>query len=175
MPSSRCAPAAVTATLIPTPTVARTPAGASTGADVGPPGGEPALDEDDGEGGGAEVLRELGVVELQAESVLAEGHAEGEEQQQARQPEAGGRAGGADAGQHDRAAGEQREVQLRQCHRPRAVMRHRPRGRVPSQECVVAQPHVDPGDDEGDGGDDQPVAGELPEADRAGPGGRRSR
>jgi hypothetical protein len=63
-----------------------------------------------------EVLCQLRVVELEPEPVLPDGHAEREEQQQARQPEPRGGARGRDAGQHHRTTGEQRDVQLRKRH-----------------------------------------------------------
>ncbi len=75
-------------------------------ADVGPPGAQPAFDEDDGQRRGAESLGQLGVVEVDAEHVFAEQHAESQEQQQAGQAEPAGGACGGDAGEQHHPAGQ---------------------------------------------------------------------
>ena len=59
-------PAAVTIVLMPTPRVARTACGRQTCLDVGEPRRQPAFDEDDGQSHGAEVARQLDVVEFKS-------------------------------------------------------------------------------------------------------------
>ena len=116
IPSSRCAPAAVTTMLTTTPTVASAPAGANTLSDVGEPRRQAAFDQDDRQRDGAEVVGEQMFVELQAEPVLADDDADAEEQQQAGEADRGGRAGADDAGQQHEAADQQHQIQLLQGH-----------------------------------------------------------
>ena len=99
IPSSRCAPAAVTTMLTATPTVASTPAGASTRRTSANRVVRPPSIEDDRQCDRAEVVGEQVVVEVQSEAVLADDDADEEEQQQARQADSAGRPRGDDARQ----------------------------------------------------------------------------
>ena len=81
-------------------------------ADVGEARRQTALDQDDGQRGGAEVPGEFDVVELQAEAVLADGDADEQEEQQAGEAHPGRHAGADDAGEQHEAADQQGQVQL---------------------------------------------------------------
>ena len=116
MPSSTCAPAAVTTMLTTTPTVANTAAGANTlrtseNRVVRPPSTRMIAS--------ATVPRcsgEQEVVELQPQPVLADDDADAEEQQQAGQPHPAGHPGGDDAGQQHEPTDQQHQIQLLQAH-----------------------------------------------------------
>ena len=81
MPSSQCTAAAVTSVLTADTHRGQHAGGSEHFADVAEPGGQTALDQDDAQRGGADVLGQLSVVEVQAEPVLANKHAHPEEQQ----------------------------------------------------------------------------------------------
>ena len=114
-PSRTCAPAAVTAVLMPTPMVARRPAGASTFRTSANWVVKPALDEDDGQRRRAEILASS-TSSNSTRSVLAEKDADQQEEQQAGKPDPDRHPGGDNAGQQHEATDQQRQVQLLQAH-----------------------------------------------------------
>ncbi len=81
MPSSQCTAAAVTSVLDPDTHGGEHAGRSEHFADVAEPGGQPALDQDDAQRRGPQVLGQLRVVEFQPEAVLADKHADPEEQQ----------------------------------------------------------------------------------------------
>ena len=80
--------------------------------DVGPLRGQTALGQDDHQGPEAERVGQLGVVEV--DPGLAQQHADAQEEQQGRQPEAGAESGGQDRHDDHDGADQQDQVEVDQ-------------------------------------------------------------
>ncbi|GIG61052.1 hypothetical protein Lfu02_54240 [Longispora fulva] len=78
--------------------------------------GQAALDEDDGERGVADVVREVVVVEAESEAVLAEEEAHSEVGEQDGEAGAAGEPGRTDAGEYREAGDEKDHVEVVRMH-----------------------------------------------------------